>query len=156
MLKIKEMRVEDLKTDIVTDSPNPSISCILESNLQNVVVKQTQYKVYLDEKLVWDSGIKEDGETINIRYEGVQLLPFTVYLVKAWVKDSCGETAAGEIQFETGRMNTEWKAQWITDASYHFFVFSPKPMVFRKSFKLPQTIKSAKIYSTAFGIYELC
>lgn len=155
MLRIREIRVEDLKTEIVTDNPNPSVSCSLESDQQNVTVKQTRCRVYRNEKPVWDSGIREDGETINLRYEGEPLLPFSTYLVKVWVKDSCGETAAGEVQFETGKMNAKWEARWITDASYHFYVFSPKPMVFRKSFQLSQKVKSAKIYATAFGIYEL-
>lgn len=155
MLKIKEIRVDDLKEEIVTDNRNPSFSYSLESNLKDVVVRQSQIKVYFKEKLVWDSGIREDGETLNISYDGETLLPFTTYVVKIWVKDSNEEIVEGEISFETGRLDMKWKADWITDAGYHFLFFSPKPMVFKRSFGTLKKIKSAKIYSTAFGIYEL-
>ena len=155
MLKIKEIRVEDLKEDIVTDREKPSFSIGLESTLQNVVVIQLRLTVYLQEKVVWDSGIREDGETLNIKYAGEALLPFTSYDLKIWVKDSNGETAEGEICFENGRFDKKWEAEWITDASYHFLISSPKPMVFCKNFATTKKIKSARIYSTALGIYEL-
>lgn len=155
MLNIKEIRIEDLKEEIVTDNPNPSFSYTLESDYQNVMVKQSQIKIYLQKKLVWDSGIKEDSETLNIRYVGKPLIPFTTYRVKIWAKDSKNEVAEGESSFETGRFDTKWNANWITDSSYHFFVFSPKPMVFRKLFKIAEKIKEVKLYSTALGIYSL-
>ncbi len=155
MLHIKEIRIEDLKEEIVTDSLAPSFSFMLESDNQNVTAKKSQIKVYSGKKLVWDSGIRENGETLNLRYDGENLIPFKTYCVKIWATDSGNETAEGEAFFETGRLGTKWKADWITDTSYHFFVFSPKPMVFRKLFETAGNIRSVKIYSTALGIYSL-
>lgn len=155
MLKIKEIRIEDLKENIVTDHSSPAISYVLESDSNNVIVKQSQIQVYTLEKLVWDSGKIKDGETINIRYAGEALLPFTFYRVKIWVKDSNNDVAQGEAVFETGRMGADWSARWITDACYHFLVRSPKPMVFKKSFETKKKIKEIKLYATALGIYSL-
>lgn len=155
MLRIKEIRVEDLKEEIVTDQKHPNISYLLESDSQNITVKQSQIHVYENETLVWDSGIIKQQDTINIRYAGEDLAPFRSYQVKVWVEDSKGETAEGEVTFETGRMNQKWEGKWITDANYHFFVFSPKPMVFKKSFAIKKTVKEIKLYTTALGIYSL-
>ena len=34
--------------------------------------------------------------------------------------DDKGEAAEAVTSFETGRMGTAWKAQWITDGEYYF------------------------------------
>jgi len=130
MLNIKEIRIEDLKEEIVTDNPNPSFLYTLESDNKNVKVKYSQIKVYLQDKLVWNSGVREDGEILNIRYDGEKLLPFTTYQVKVWVKDSMDEIAEGAADFETGRLGIKWDANWITDSNYHFFIFSPNQWCF--------------------------
>lgn len=155
MLKIKEIRIEDLKEGIVTDNPTPAFSYMLESDGQGVIVQQSQIKVFLQEHLVWDSGICVEGETLNLRYAGQPLLPFTTYRVQVWVKDSKNEIAEGEAIFETGRLGEKWNANWITDSGYYFFAFSPKPMVFRKTFQLAGNIKTIKLYTTALGVYSL-
>ena len=155
MLQITEMRVDDLKTNIVTDCTQPLFSFALSSDRQNTVIRQTRFQVRLQDKKGWDSGVREDGETNQIRYEGERLLPFSSYELSVWAKDSNEETAEGKICFETGMLQGKWKAKWITDSSYHFFVLSPKPMTFRKSFPIQKKVKSARVYSTALGIYEL-
>ena len=61
------------------------------------------------------------------------------------------------MDFETGRLHTPWTAKWITDGSYHFkeAKISPKTMTFRKKIDGIREVKSAKLYVTALGIYEL-
>ncbi|MED3794923.1 family 78 glycoside hydrolase catalytic domain [Niallia alba] len=155
MLKINEIRIEDLTKNIVTDNEKPTFSFKVESDGKGITILQTQIKVFMQEILVWDSGISEDGETLNIQYAGQPLLPFTTYRVQIWVKDSSDETAEEQAIFETGRFEESWRADWITDLGYHFFFSSPKPMVFRKKFEISKSVKNIKVYSTAFGVYSL-
>ena len=72
-------------------------------------------------------------------------------------KDDAGETAAASMTFETGRMETPWKGQWITDGDYHFTEakVSPVPMVFRREITTDKPIARARLYATAMGIYEV-
>lgn len=50
-----------------------------------------------------------------------------------------------------------WSAKWISDGGYSFTEkkVSPVPMTFQKSFTADKKIKSARIYATAMGIYEI-
>ena len=71
--------------------------------------------------------------------------------------DSRGETAEASTQFETGRLDTPWSADWITDGSYQFTEkkVSPRPMTFRRQIALDKPVARAMVYATAMGIYEL-
>ncbi|HBF95720.1 MAG TPA: alpha-rhamnosidase, partial [Porphyromonadaceae bacterium] len=55
--------------------------------------------------------------------------------------------------FETGMMGQlSWKGKWITDT----YDFNVKPAAyFRRAFKTDKTIKSARVYIAAAGLYEL-
>ena len=93
----------------------------------------------------------------SIAYEGPALKPFTRYEASICVQDDAGETAESTLTFETGRMDTPWQAQWISDAAYSFQEkgVSPIPMVFRKTLKIAKPLRRATVYATALGIYEL-
>ena len=94
---------------------------------------------------------------IAVPYEGRPLSPFTEYKAELTVTDSNGETAAEQLMFETGFLDTAWEAAWISDPGYEFTEkkISPKPMTFRKVFETKKKIKKARLYATAMGIYEL-
>jgi alpha-L-rhamnosidase len=149
MLKIQNLRTENLTTGCVTDNPNPQFSFSLESDRENVELKQA---------VISCNGWKKvTKEQIGIRYDGLALNPFTSYEVTVTAEDNYGDTYTKSMTFETGRMNTSWSGRWITDREYHFTEkkISPKTMTFRKSIQCKKEIKSAKIYATALGIYEL-
>lgn len=153
MLKIGRLTVENMTEGCVTDNPQPRISFYLESDKQNVFLKQAVVTV-------GDWSVKT-GEQIAVAYGGPSLKPFTTYRVSVAATDNTGETAKAETSFETGRMGTGWTARWITDGEYHFTdpKVSPKTMTFRKKFQCEggndKEVKEAKVYATALGIYEL-
>lgn len=153
MLRISKLTVESLENGCVTDNENPRFSFCLESDRQNVNLKNAVITVGS-----WSINTKEQ---IAVPYSGEKLKPFTKYSVTVKAEDNLGERAEKSTEFETGRMDTGWKAKWITDGEYHFTEpkISPKTMTFRKRFnsnsKEAKEIKEAKIYSTALGIYEL-
>ena len=149
MLKISSLTVEHLSERCVTDRPDPEISFRLESDRQNVSLKRAQITV-------GDWTIQTDSQ-ILVPYKGRALEPFTEYKVKVTAEDDAGETAYAETRFETGRMGTPWEGKWISDSAYIFTEkkVSPVPMMFCKKIKCTKKIKSAKLYASALGIYEL-
>ena len=126
MLKISKLTVEHLSQECVTDSAQPRVSFQLESDRQNVSLKNA--KIWIGD---WST---ETDSQILVPYEGKRLEPFTEYPVVVKAIDDTGEAAEAATASETGRMGTPWKAQWITDGEYHFTEkkISPKTMTFRK------------------------
>ncbi|MCD8384107.1 MAG: glycoside hydrolase family 78 protein [Clostridiales bacterium] len=149
MLTISRFTVENLTKGCVTDEAQPRFAFALDSDGSNVTLKEAVLKVG-DWKTTTDS-------QIGIHYAGPALKPFTVYPAELTVTASTGEKATAALTFETGRMGTPWKGEWISDPGYSFTEekVSPTPMTFRKVFQGKGKIASAKIYATAMGIYEL-
>lgn len=149
MLKISRLTVEHMAEGCVTDRPDPEISFRLMSDRKNAALKRARITV--------NGWSVETDSQILIPYRGNKLQPFTKYQVRVEAEDNTGETAQAETVFETGRMGTLWKAEWITDGEYSFTdkKVSPVPMMFRKKFTCIKKVKEAKIYATALGIYEL-
>ncbi len=93
----------------------------------------------------------------NVCYSGKPLAPFTVYSARLEVECEGGGILQDTLTFETGRLDTPWRAKFITDGSYVFKQkrTSPQPMLFRKKFELKGGVKRAVVYATAIGVYEL-
>lgn len=149
MLKISKFTVDNLAKECVTDNKNPRFSFTLESDrkeavLQNAVITLGDWKV-------------ETKSQIAIAYTGPKLKAYTRYTANLEVVDNVGECAKESVSFEMGRLDSPWEAKWITDGSYVFKEpkISPKTMTFKKEINLSKQIKSARLYATALGIYEL-
>lgn len=149
VLKISNLTVEHLTAGCVTDQQNPRISFQLESDRQNVMLKNAKISVG-----DWSFTTKTQ---VCVPYKGTDLKPFTRYPVIVNAVDDAGEAAQAVTEFETGRMGTAWKAVWISDPAYSFTEkkVSPVPMVFRRKIRLKGNVASARLYVTALGIYEL-
>lgn len=149
MLTISRFAVENLTGGCVTDEPHPVFSFSLDSDNQNVSVAEAVLSVN-----GWECDARQQT---GIVYHGPVLQPLTAYTASLTVTDSCGERACRDLIFETGLMDLPWRGKWITDTSYHFTEkkISPKPMTFRRSFKLSGKIKRAQIFATALGTYEM-
>ena len=151
MLEITRLTVEHLTADCVTDCPAPHIAFAVRSDRNGAQLTDAELTVG-----DWSAKVTGDGQT-GTTYKGPALLPFTTYSVQLAAKDDAGETAAASMTFETGRMETPWKGQWITDGDYHFTEakVSPVPMVFRREITTDKPIDRARLYATAMGIYEV-
>ncbi len=149
MLSIKKISIENQSKGCITDNSAPVFSFTMESDRQNVLLKNAVITV--------NGWKKETSQQTGIVYEGSKLAPFTKYQVLLNICDNHGEKASAFGEFETGRMDIAWQADWITDGDYHFKEkkVSPKPMTFQKKFSLKGTVKQARLYATAMGIYEL-
>lgn len=149
MLEISRFAVEGLKSGCVTDKAEPGFAFRLESDRNDVTLKEAEISVN-----GWST---KTTDQVGIRYGGPKLTPYTEYTAELTVTDDAGEMAHADVSFETGRMGEAWKGNWISDADYSFTEkkVSPVPMMFRRKFRLEKKVNSAKIYATALGIYEL-
>ena len=148
-MKIRSFMAEHLSEGCVTDSIKPLFTYSVESEEKGAEIGNAVVSV--------NGWTAEHVDPTGVRYAGDPLQPFTSYTAKLSVTMADGKSAEKELTFETGRMKTPWQGSWITDGAYEFKEkhVSPKPMVFHKSFRPSGTIKSAKIYAAALGIYEL-
>ncbi|MDD3113524.1 MAG: hypothetical protein PHT56_03955, partial [Candidatus Izemoplasmatales bacterium] len=149
MLKISYIKTDNLKENCITDKSRPQFSFALESDNEDVTLTKAHLSVN-----GWNTVTEEQ---IGIIYQGDKLNPFTTYHVNLVAEDNHSQKVEAETTFATGRMGTAWQAQWITDGTYKFTQkkCSPEPMVFKKELVLTKPVRSARVVSTALGIYEI-
>ncbi|MFO7611498.1 MAG: family 78 glycoside hydrolase catalytic domain [Clostridia bacterium] len=153
MFEITEILVEYRRNAMGLDVPIPRFSWKLNSDGRNVMQTAFRILVCCGEGTAWDSGRIESSRSINVEYEGADLEKTTIYNVEITSWDSHGNMAACETTFETGLMTyRNLKAGWITHDLPPGEEACP---VFVRKFSLSGEVASARIYSTALGIYDL-
>lgn len=139
------MKIYDLKCD---HSVNPvGVGCgkkvfgwKIESSMKNTV--QTAYRLVVEG--VFDSGKTESDNSVSVCVN-CDFLPETKYNYSVTVWDNYGNSSSQSGFFETGI--GEWSAKWIEpqkDVSVYKFI---------KKFSAGS--KNAKIYASAFGLYDI-
>lgn len=149
--EIYGLRINDLTEPMGIDDPSPSFSWKMKSNATGV--SQTAYSITVSDGStnVWNSGWVESDNSIGIDYAGSPLTQSTRYTVSVSVKDNSNNTMSAESSFETGLMGNVSDAKWISLGSSTGNTNSLP--AFRKSFT-PKTLKSAKLYTSALGVYD--
>ncbi|MDT8860169.1 glycoside hydrolase family 78 protein [Alkalihalobacillus sp. MEB130] len=165
-VKITNLKVEYAYNPIGVDAEKPRFSWMMESYLYGQ--KQIAYQILVassPEKLVenradlWDSGKVISDISVAIKYNGNPLEPSTVYYwtVIVWNQDDKKVQPEEDAYFETGLKSTDgvkgWSgAKWISmdgkDSNRH-----GAPLL-RKETKLNGTVKSARLYISALGVYD--
>ncbi len=125
----------------------------MKSDQKDTVQRSYQIVVKSEAETVWDTGKIESDQSICIPYQGKAFRKGTRYTVQVNVEDNHGDTAVESTWFETGLMGYQnFAASWIT----HGFEDGLEPCaVFVKKFYTEKQVKSARIYASALGIYEL-
>ncbi len=115
----------------------------------------------------WDSGKQAGGDSTHIIYRGEPLRSRErcYWNVESW--DETGASAVSATAVWTmGLLEvTEWQAQWITGDD-DIYVRDPgavrgtltrpgTPVIFRRDFIVPEEVRSATLYASARGIFEL-
>lgn len=131
---IKEIYVEYQKAPIGLDEKRPRFSWFFSSEEKNM--RQSACRILVkkvtpaaQEKIVWDSGKLETGESRGVEYDGEELEACTVYSVSVQAWDAGGNSACEDTCFETGMLNFSaeeedinhaWEgAQWIAAPRFH-------------------------------------
>ncbi len=147
------LRTEYLKEPMGIDIPRPRLSWNCEGGS-----KQTAYQIIAkaNGETVWNSGKVGSSSMTHIPYEGRALKSRerVNWSVKLWDENGIG----GEIShsfFELGLLDaSDWKAKWIT-GNYKVKKSERYPVdCFRKGITIMKTVKSARLYITACGLYE--
>ncbi|RFS14402.1 alpha-L-rhamnosidase [Emticicia sp. C21] len=156
-----DLKCEYLKNPLGIDNPSPRLTWVITDNRKGA--RQTAFQVLVDidsMKVVqeiggeWNTGKVVAGNNLVV-YKGKALKPFTKYYWKVvvWDKDGIKALPAPVSSFEMGMMHMQnWKGAWISDS--RDVKTKPAPY-FRKSFSTEKTIKSARAYIAAAGLYEL-
>ncbi len=158
---VKNLKCEYLENPVGLDETHPRFTWQMElhkpGNYQSayeLAVGTTETDVASGKGDVWQSGVVESS-VIPVVYGGKGLNPFTRYFWSVRVKDESRQWSAWSQPqyFETGMMGQlGWKGKWITDT----YDFNVKPAAyFRRVFKTDKTVKSARVYIAAAGLYEL-
>ena len=159
------LTTEYKNTPLGIDVVKPRLSWKFRSKGRNVL--QTAYRIQIasavedfekEGSLFWESGKVESSQSIHVEYAGAELKSGerAYWRVKCWAGQTGSEWSSGNDFWEMGLLDSsDWKAQWIsTTVEDDLTKACPVPM-FRKEFGLEKKIKSARIYATSLGIYEL-
>lgn len=140
---------------------NPYFSWIMTGDEKALYQKCYRIIVREGEKEVWDSGVTESPQSTFIPYEGAPLSDCTAYSWRVTVNDNYGNTAEGSASFETAIQGPGgWQAKWI-ESPFDMkrkggYGNQPAATVFRRAFQTnAKAIRSARVYATCHGIYEL-
>lgn len=150
------LRCEYLVNPLGIDATDPRFTWRLADTRNGA--KQTAYQLFVGTDSLalgkgWTSG-RIDSDAQLVSYTGPALQPFTPYYwrVEVWDKDNKASTSA-VARFETGMGNSRnWQGAWISDGNT--INLKPAPY-FRKTFSTTKTVKSARAYIAAGGLYEL-
>lgn len=107
---------------------------------------------------IWDSGRIESDQSIQLEYAGPELQSLSRYYYRVKVWDTFGQESewSEASWWETALFSPEeWKAQWITPDPEAIEPHAKPVFMLRKPFEVKQGIRSARIYATAAGVYEI-
>lgn len=150
-MKLYDLRTEYRVNPIGITEKHPRFSWKLESGERDTIQQSYHIVVTADEKIVWETKA-ESEESVLIPYAGEELRDETLYQVSVEATDNHGNTAAGEMYFETGILLPEtFQAKMIT---HDFPEEETACPIFSRTFSAKGNVKKARIYATARGVYE--
>ena len=166
----EKVKVDDLVTEYKTnplgiDVLVPRLSWKISSKENNII--QSAYRIQVaysitdlqnENNLIWDSEKVISSQSTHVKYNGIKLISrLRVYWrVKTWCGKYESKWSSGNDFWEMGLLSiTDWKARWISSTIPNDLTKSEPLPMFRKEFGISKKIKSARVYVTSLGIYEL-
>ncbi len=159
------LRVEYLTNPIGIDVVQPRLSWRIASTARNTMQAAYQLQVATSEanltrgaNLVWDSGKVVSDASVFVDYAGPRAASRTRYYWRVRVWDAGGRASpwSPTAFWETGLLQaTDWTAHWIGPQSTPADTLpSPSPLL-RRAFRLDDRVRSARLYVTSLGLYEI-
>jgi alpha-L-rhamnosidase len=165
--KIYDMQCEYLNDPLGIDTEVPRLSWKLNNSQSTKFQKSYHILVASDSLLLkknigdlWDTGTINSDQSINIKYEGKNLLSRQKAFWKVRISDQ-NNILSGWSKISNWEMGlideTDWSAKWIGKEELgEVNVGENKPAIYlRKNFNIQGKIKQARIYISGLGYYEL-
>ena len=159
--EVKELICEYHTNPLGIDIQKPRLSWKIASAEENVL--QTAYEIKVTDqsakgKLLWTSGKVNSAQSVDVIYDGPALksMQRVSWQVRVWDNKNKVTAWSATATWEMGILEPEsWKASWITLGSEPEVKGSKPAQYFRKEFTTAKTIKSARVYVTSHGLYQL-
>ncbi|MCC3373942.1 alpha-L-rhamnosidase [Cohnella sp. REN36] len=161
-LQVKALTNEYRTNPLGTDTRKPRLSWKLESGRRGTM--QQAYRIQVAgpdggfDAPLWDTERTPSDRSVHVVYDGPSLVSRTRYVWRVKVWDDRGEESdwSETAWWETALLEPgEWRAAWITPDPAGIDPLAEPAFLLRKPFELREGIRSARIYATAAGVYEL-
>jgi len=147
------------------DVEKPRFSWQLISEEENVMQTAYEIRVALSKsdltkksKQIWSSGKVESDQSVNLEYSGPALksMQRAYWQVRVWDNNNKRSEWSEPAYWETGILEPEsWKASWITLPNEPEIKGSQPAHYYRSEFSTSKKVKSARVYVTSLGLYQL-
>jgi len=147
------------------DIQKPRLSWKIISDKRNMM--QTAYEIRVANSVenlgkkngsVWNTGKVNSSESVNVEYGGpeIEAMQRVYWQVRIWNSDNQPTEWSKPAFWEMGITKPElWTASWITIEHEKIMEGSEPCHYLRKEFSTSKKVKSARIYVSALGLYEL-
>ncbi|HBC88868.1 MAG TPA: alpha-L-rhamnosidase [Lentisphaeria bacterium] len=164
-MNIGKLRCEYLKNPVGVDVVKPRLGWIVGSDVRGqgqsscqILVASSSELLSQDKGDLWDSGKMETDQSSHVEYSGKNLKSRDVcfWKVKIWDKDGKESAWSETASWEMGLLKpADWKAKWIASGIKAAVDKSSPAPYLRKKFKLKKSVKKARLYVSALGLYEM-
>lgn len=164
-VEVKALLTEYHTNPIGIDVERPRLSWQLASGEQNITqaayeirVSNSKEDVQKGANLIWTSGKVGNDQSVNVEYDGPTLksMQRLFWQVRVWDNNNKQSAWSTPAFWEMGILdNSLWTASYIAMNDISVEKKSNPSQYFRKEFETKKSIKSAKVYVTSLGVYEL-
>ena len=159
--EVKDLICEYHTNPLGIDVQKPRLSWKIVSSEENML--QAAYEIKVTDqapngKLIWTSGKVNSDQSVNVVYGGPALksMQRVAWQVRIWDNKGKATGWSAPASWEMGILEPGlWKASWITLASEPDVKGSKPSQYFRKDFAADKKVKSARVYVTSLGLYQL-
>lgn len=161
-VQVKKLVCEYKTNPVGIDVQVPRLSWQIVSDEKNVL--QSAYEIRVADspenlfnigELIWGPGQVKSDQSVNVIYGGPALKPMqrVYWQVRIWDQNEQVTDWSEPAYWETGVLDESgWKASWITSPDDFPEKVSP---YFRKEFSVDKKVKSARLYASSLGLYQM-
>ncbi|MDF2725178.1 MAG: alpha-L-rhamnosidase, partial [Paenibacillus sp.] len=162
MIQVKQVSCEYQQNPIGIGERAPRLSWKLAAEGKRGV-RQSAYQIEVAEdslfsNIEWESGKVVSGQSVHVETAGLETASCKryYYRVRVWDGEGAQSDWSETAYWETGKFKGEsWQAEWISAPLEQLPIDAEQTPLLRKTFSLQGTVKQARIYATALGMYEL-
>ncbi len=163
--EVKQLVCEYKTNPIGIDVTQPRLSWQIASTENNVM--QTAYEIKVFEakgnlskpgRLLWTSGKVNSDQSVDVVYVGPALksMQKVFWQVRIWDNNNKATAWSAPASWEMGILEpSTWKASWITMEPETSTAKEKPCQYYRKEFTAAKKTKSARVYVTSLGLYQL-